>query len=183
MKSKTIMTAIFATALLTSLAQNKQSSNECDSIKIENEKLKKLLNISPTIVKAPPFDDVIFTLNKVSGDKKSQFITVEVSLLNNGLNRDVEIITDNLRLTMFDGQVYFPKKVFIAGKESYGIFNTTAFLPNNVPTKCIFVYGPFLPSTKLFKHLAIPFNIIDPYNKNKKNGSVLEVTEIAIDWK
>jgi hypothetical protein len=185
MNAKTITAALIlsigtlaAQTKSTTTTKSSQTSDPCETLKKENESLKKSLNISEPIT-TETFGDIEFKIIKVKGDKKTQMVTIDVLMTNNIQNREVKLNKNFLKLVTVDGDV-FQLGGFIVAGTSYA---TNAYLNTGVPIKSSFSFGTMLPSNEYIKLFNFAFTILHPQDFYQSKDWAIEFKDLKIDWK
>lgn len=182
MKNKLVI--IFTLIVLTNKAtgQSKptgakqQTVDPCESLKKENEALKVSLKIN-TGITTKNSDDIDFVITKVTGDLKTQFITIEFLLTNKLQNRKIQVFK-NSKIVTIEGDVLWATSSIIAGDN----FDDIANLNTNVPIKCSYTFPPTLPSNKYLKLFSFAYALnTDDYFK--KIDGLIEFRDLEIIWK
>lgn len=149
---------------------------QCDTLKKENESLKKSLNINKAIVESTQ-NDIEFRITQIQGDIKTQHITISVLSTNKSYNRTVFLKVSESDFITIDGEKV---KYSDAYNNLFLMFQESP-LATDVPVKSTCKIGPVLPSMQFLKMISLKYSIIDP-NKGIIDGRA-EFRDLKINWK
>ena len=155
--------------------------NQCESLKKENDSLKKLLKLNESIFTFSN-NDMEYKLVKVSGDKKTQTVSVEIMVTNKIANRI--FVMDNMmgtsiKIATITGEVLFSNEVFVPGVSS---FVPTTILHTDVPLKMTFKFTPLLASNEYIKLFYLSYKLRSLQESRIDSKEEIEFKNLKINW-
>ncbi|RXK81042.1 hypothetical protein [Filimonas effusa] len=166
MRQLNCVLCFFAIVLIPSTAF---SQSACDEVKKENEYLRKALKIT-TPVKTATSLNIDFNIIKVEGNKKEQTVTLTLTIVNHDPNQRVSF--DRAQAIDAEGNEYPTDDTHIGSSWRAN----TAY--TETPIKATIVFKKVLPSTQLFKLVAV-----DYFHEKHSSTIKFEYRDLTIDWK
>lgn len=184
MMKQTIFLSLLSLAYINTNAQaNKVTAvNQCEALKKENDSLKKALGLNEPITTCTS-NDVEYKVLKVVGDKKSQTVSVEITVTNKLANRNFEMnnmMGTSIKITTLTGDVLFSNELFIPGVTLYA---ASVILHTDVPLKMKFNFNPLLPSNEYIKLFYLSYKLRNLQDYKKDSTEEIEFKDLKINWK
>jgi hypothetical protein len=152
----------------------------CDSVKKENAYLRKALSLNEPIKEAKS-GDLTFSIVKVTGNIKTQTITVEILIKNAGKNLEsfgsqVNSVSD------LNGNKYLLGEAYIGNERIYLSMHEDLF--RDAPLKCKYVFKGIEPEVKIIKLFNYPVKYHVPgTNSFDFVEESVEFRDFPISWK
>lgn len=184
---KTILFSLLSLILIITKAQTNKSTtnmvtNQCETLKKENDSLKKALGLNKPITSFS-HNDVEYNVVKVVGDKKSQTVSVEIMVTNKLANRNFEMnnmMGTSIKITTVTGEVLFSNELYVPGVSSYA---ASTILHTDVPLKMTFNFGPLLSSNEYIKLFYLSYKLRNLQDSKKDSTEEIEFKDLKIIWK
>ena len=178
--TSTLMLVLTALQAQTKSVTTKQTTlDQCADLKRENENLKKSLGLQDPIASIIA-NEIEIKIKKVTGDKKSQIILVELVMTNKIENRNIEVKSEfekQVKAVTVGGDVLFSIEIIVPSESIYKIF----LLNTETPIKCSFKFGPLLPTNEYLKLFEYNF-IVTNIQTGKQSYEKVEFKDLKINW-
>ena len=190
---KSISIFAFTLLLVTMTAKAQQSKlsaakptatiNQCDELKKENDFLKKSLTLNEPILLVTS-EDLEFKIVKITGDKKTQIVTIEVLATNKIQNRKIGFQLNSIKIVTLSGEIFTPTQYSIPKNENiYSSDYSELTLSTDVSIKSTYSFGTFLPTTEYIKLFNLGIKIFNAQDYHKDLNLVYEFKDLKIAWK
>lgn len=180
---KTILLSLLSIIGVANAQTNKAPIvNQCEQLKKENDSLKKVLGLNEPLVKYTK-NEVEYQITKVSGDKKSQIVSIDIILVNKIENRVFEMqnmMGNSIKIITLNGDALFSNEQFVPGAT---MVSSSTILHTDTPLKMTFKFGPLLPSDEYIKLFFLGYKLRNLQDYKKDINEEIEFKDFKIIWK
>jgi len=177
MKKKLLLSALLFSGLVyAQTCENIKSENanlksEIQSVKTENDYLKKILEINTPILEYEK-DNNNFKITKITGNKADKTITI--TYLVEAKNVDKNLMIQDISIIDLEGELY--------KDDSYKSSRPFPELSTNVPMKLHFSFKDISNNPLLIKILRFRVNSSLKSNTFKKSNADIEFRDLKVTW-